>query len=201
MNKFVSSFYIKNWCCLDNVQNAEIQFIPPLLRRKLTGINKMAVFALNKCYDDEIEEVISSSQYGEFERLVKLINQYTIDKEVSPIIFSSSVHNHLAGLFMRLVNRTIPYNAVSACDNSLSMGLLSAVLSRFNNILYCYYDGVDNSKCVCLNISKNYVADKPRVMLTKTNETRLKDDFGNFVHFLKKETSKIALWNYVLKYE
>ncbi|MCD7879712.1 MAG: beta-ketoacyl synthase chain length factor [Candidatus Gastranaerophilales bacterium] len=201
MNNFASNFYIKHWCCLDNVENADLQFIPLLLRRKLSNINKMAIFALNKCYDDEIEEVISSSQYGEFERLVKLINQYKADKEVSPIIFSSSVHNYLVGLFMRLVNKTIPYNAVSACDNSLSTGLLSAVLSRFNNVLYCYYDELKNSKCVCLNITKNYAVNRPKVILTKTDKPFLADDFDKFIYFLKEETSKIVLGNYVLEYE
>ena len=96
-------FYIKDYKYIENGE-IDISFLPMMIRRRLSSIDKYAIYTLSAFKDCKIDEIVYSSRYGELERLFKIIDQYIEDNEVSPNLFSSSVHNYLVGLFSQINN-------------------------------------------------------------------------------------------------
>lgn len=111
-------FYIKDFCYIKSAEEIDVSSIPPLVRRKLSPIDKAALSTMIKVFDNNVEEIVFSSQYGEHTRLDTLITQYKEAGEVSPAQFSGSVHNYPAGFFTLINKLNIPYYALSAGENS-----------------------------------------------------------------------------------
>ena len=192
MNEKVIEFYISKFNYVEETAQADIAFIPPLMRRRLSSIDKAAISVMEKTFDESIQFVVFSSQHGEAERLFKLISQYSTEKEVSPNIFSGSVHNYPIGFFLLNKKKPIPYNALAACENSISNGLLTALISDYDNILFCYSDFVnDNSFAFAININKNKKKDSIKYKLTYEKNTNTIDEFSNFIKLFKGETNII----------
>ena len=100
MKEILLEFYVNKYNYLKNSNEIDLSFIPPIMRRRMSIVDKYILSVLNNIYSDNIENIVFSSQYGEVERLIKLINQYTENKEVSPNAFSCSVHNYSEGFFL-----------------------------------------------------------------------------------------------------
>lgn len=77
----------------------DVSFIPMMLRRKLNKFGRAGLYTLYGAYEGGSPNLVFSSCYGDFERVVKLITQRKEEGEVSPAGFSSSVHNATVGLF------------------------------------------------------------------------------------------------------
>ena len=102
------NFNIEKMFFIKNGDEIDLSFVPNLMRRKMSAIDKITVYAMNCCFDEEVEKIVFSSRYGEFGRLLKLISQYTEENEVSPAAFSASVHNYPVSFFSILKNTQIP---------------------------------------------------------------------------------------------
>ena len=133
------TFNVKKFSNCNEPDSEILKQLPMLIRRKLSNLDKLALTNILKVYDEGIENVVFSSQYGEFERLFKLIEQHKSENEVSPIQFSSSVHNYLTGVLSLSKNITVPYYAVSAGEKSFENGLITAAVSK-KTTLFCYTD-------------------------------------------------------------
>ena len=70
------TFNIKKFSYCKEPDSEILKQIPMLIRRKLSNLDKLALTNILKVYEEGIENVVFSSQYGEFERLFKLIEQY-----------------------------------------------------------------------------------------------------------------------------
>lgn len=188
----IEKIFIKNFAYCNAVDEI-IKKIPMMRRRKLSTVDKLAMSVIMKVFeeDDNIDEFIFSSQYGEFERLFSLIEQYNNENEVSPIAFSASVHNYLAGVLSLLRNLTGSYYAVSSGKNSLSFGLVQAIVSGKNNILYCFSDSFEEKKAVAILISKTPVANSIECKFEKEINLIQSDEYFSFIDFLEKRTNKI----------
>ena len=182
-------FYIKDYKYIENGE-IDISFLPMMIRRRLSSIDKYAIYTISAFKDCKFDEIVYSSRYGELERLFKIIDQYIEDNEVSPNLFSSSVHNYLVGLFSQINNFTNSYTALSAENKSLSMGLLKSILSDKENSLFCYVDK-ENEKINSLSclISKNSGDIKCR--LIKSPNNTCENEFADFVKFLEAKIDKI----------
>jgi len=131
------TFYVKDFCY---TKDTAVSFVPPIQRRKLSTLDKLALASMEKVFTPEIEEIVFASKYGEIDRLNSIISQYQEFGEVSPAQFSGSVHNYTAGFFCILKKLNIPYYAVSAGDDTLRNGLIKAVISTAGNVLFTYAD-------------------------------------------------------------
>ena len=192
-------FYVNNLKYIERAEDIDISFVPILLRRRLTLLNKASFCTLHCCYDDRVENIVYSSADGGLDRLESLIAQYKTDNEVSPSNFSSSVHNGMLGLFSVLKKYKKTYNAISACENSLSSGLLSAVVSD-KRTLYCYSDMFDEIPLsVTLDISK-FGADNSQkwaIILRQNDVSGLEHE--SFIRFIKGVCDKVDFYNYTLE--
>lgn len=119
-----------------------------------------------------------------------IINQYKENNEVSPIYFSSSVHNYLAGVFSLLKVFTSSYYSISSGENSLSSGIIQSIISN-KKVLVCYVDNFNMSKSVSCLISPKYSENLTKCVFEKHSFEGIKqDEYLEFVKFLTGEKSE-----------
>lgn len=193
MKDIYQEFYISKFNSIDNNEDLDLSFIPPMQRRRLSMLDKYTVHTIKKCFSDEVENIVYSSQNGEIERLLKIINQYTVDGEVSPNTFAGSVHNYPAGFFLLSEGCSIPYTALSAGKDSLSAGMLSAVVSEHKNVIYCFSD-VYGERVVsfALNISKNPSSSSKKYRMHPCANNSSNDNFDEYVRLFREEITKLS---------
>ena len=148
-------FCIEKFSYVVSEEQIDVSSIPPLVRRKLSLLDKVALTTMVKLFEpDKVDEIVFSSEFGEFSRLDCLIEQYQEFKETSPAVFSASVHNYLVGFFTQFNKLDIPYYALSSGENSLSAGLIKSINKR---TLFTYADvfgGIASVSCL-INPNKN----------------------------------------------
>lgn len=148
-------FSIEKFSYVVSEEQIDVSSIPPLVRRKLSLLDKVALTTMVKLFEsDKVDEIVFSSEFGEFSRLDCLIEQYQEFKEASPAVFSASVHNYPVGFFTQFNKLDIPYYALSSGENSLSAGLIKSINKR---TLFTYadvFDGIASVSCL-INPNKN----------------------------------------------
>ena len=109
------------------VAKPDVSFIPPLERRRLTGVERAALAVAWQVRPEGDVPVVFASRWGEIGVTVKLMTQFHADREMSPAGFSASVHNAAPGAFSLLPHNHAPYTAIAARERSLEAGLLEAL--------------------------------------------------------------------------
>lgn len=182
-------FYISNRFYISE-ENPDLSFLPVMARRKLTVLDKCALNVMNKAYEScKIKEMhlVFSSQYGELDRLDKIIAQYREDKEVSPSVFSSSVHNSVVGQFSLLKKINKSYNSLAADKNTFSAGFLDAVMcaEEYENVLFCYADSYKQPEAFSCIVSKKPLDNSVEIELTiQDHESETTFELEQFLDFL-----------------
>lgn len=188
-------FYVNKFSSLG--EDFDVNFIPPILRRRLSTLDKASLTVLNNVFTDNSENIVFSSQFGQMDRLVKIIGQYREDNEVSPNVFSCSVHNYSVGFFLFNKKKTIPYTALSSGENTISESLLASVISKHNNNILCYADSIDNiTNAFALNISK--LGDGEKYIL-KLQSNDVSDNFKDFIKLFNGEIDTLKVQNYTIE--
>lgn len=117
----------KYWRADENSAEADVSFLSPLQRRKLSGMERTVAHLTNLLCKDKGDFVsVFASRFGEFNRIVKLLKVFNEQAEVSPSGFSSSVHNSAIGSQSVLLKNKGNYTAISAMEDTLEMGLIEA---------------------------------------------------------------------------
>lgn len=179
-------FYINDFCFFEN--DVDLPTFPMSMRRKTGTADKYALAALLNFKNFRPDEIVYASRFGEFEKLLKLINSYLSENEVSPTVFSGSVHNFPVGMFAGLTGLSSPYTALAAGENTVSSGLLTSILSVNENVLFCYADKTtEGAKALSCSISKT--AGKIKCVLHQSQTTVKCDEFAEFIAFLSGKTS------------
>lgn len=187
-------FYVNKYSWVLSTDEVDFSFIPAMLRRRMSKFDKVTFYSLYKCFNDNIQNIVFSSKSGEVEKLIKIIDQYSSDGEVSPSLFSGSVHNYSVGLFLQNMQKSIPYTALSASEDSLAEGLLTAAISGYENNIFCYSNIINEEiHSIALNISKssNNNFDKYQIVL-QNNSTCKQGNFNNFVELFRGNLNSVA---------
>lgn len=194
-------FYINKYSYIEN-EKPDVSFIPMLMRRKLNTYGKAALYTLYNTYkENKNTKLVFASEYGDIERVNKLINQRQSEGEISPGGFSFSVHNASIGLFSLLKNLNSSYTSISAGEKTLADGILETVLQIEDNVpvLLCYTENTGEVKSVSVLCSKNDSSGtEVTAELQKQTETS-EDNFINFIKFLNGEIKTFNSGLYVLK--
>jgi len=106
----------------------DVSFIPPLERRRLTGVERAALSVAWQVRPEGEAPVVFASRWGEIGVTVKLMTQFHADREMSPAGFSASVHNAAPGAFSLLTHNHAPYTAIAARERSMEAGILEALV-------------------------------------------------------------------------
>ena len=132
----INGFYI--WRESDNEKLPDVSFIPPMVRRRMTDLQKIALGVANRVAPKDANyQIIFASRYGDWQQTIKLITQFHTDSEMSPAGFSNSVHNAAAGAFSILTKNKNSYTSIAAGARTLESGILAALMAR-GPVLFIY---------------------------------------------------------------
>lgn len=199
MKDGIIEFYVDKFEYLKNSADSDLDFVPFLARRRMSKLDKVSLGVMNKCMDEDVDYILFSSSNGQVERLLKIIEQYSVFGEVSPAVFSGSVHNYGVGLFLLNCKKTIPYNAISGGENSISSGILSALISDYNNILFCYSDKNEDDYCAfALKICKKSQKRIKKYIIRK-KITQKCDNFDEYLKFFSGEIYSLQTYLFELE--
>jgi len=114
----------------DSTASAEIGFIEPMVRRRLSTLSKNAIKAAHDCVADHPDarhaRMVFASRHGELRRTTGILADIENAEPVSPTAFSLSVLNAMSGVFGIARGDTSPAIAVSAGPATLGLALLEA---------------------------------------------------------------------------
>ena len=193
-------FYVNKYKFIKDGNEPDLDFIPPIMRRRMSMLDKITLSNLNCVFSDNIQNIVFSSQYGEADRLNKLINQYTESKEVSPNTFSGSVHNYSEGFFLLNKQRSIPYTALASCEHSISMGLLTSVISNYENVLFCYADSANEQTIsFAVNLTKNKTPQSNKYTIKLEKNDFASDKFDNYIKLFAGEIDSLKTPIYTIE--
>ncbi len=115
-----------------------------MLRRRLSGLGRMVMRVVHDLDDIHDLPMVFSSRYGESVQTVKMLQSLSHREPLSPTIFSTSVHNGLAGLLSIILKNRQPHTAISAGSASFCNGLIEACAVLHRNpdtpVLFVHYD-------------------------------------------------------------
>ena len=190
-------FYIRKFNFITDESEIDVPSISPIMRRKLSLLDKTALSLTSKIFDDRVRELIFSSEYGEFTRLDTIIKQYQEAGEVSPTQFSASVHNYPISFFTLYNKLNIPYQAISSGENSLDAGLVKSVISN-KEVLFTFADVYNNIKGFSALISPK----EGEIKIEYQNTHSDKMSFEDFINFIEGKndiyTSTFGIYKRIL---
>lgn len=117
------------YCPIGHSEPPSLGFLPPLQRRRLSPLARMAVgcaWALAEGLDSM--PVVYASHHGETSRSFELLSGLAGGDPVSPTSFSLSVHNAIAGLWSIMRRDTAESVALSAEGDGLEAAIIEACL-------------------------------------------------------------------------
>ena len=194
MKENIIEFYLNRFKFIGSIEGADLSFISPLVRRKLNKLDKVTVSALNNVYSQDVENIVFSSHYGEYERLIKIIDQYKEFKEVSPNTFSGSVHNYPVGFFLLNQQKPVPYNALAFGEGDISSGLLASLVTKYNNSIFCYSDILgDTYISFSLNFSKIRNNESQKYILTIKSSNVKEPSYEEYKCFFENNMKKLVV--------
>jgi hypothetical protein len=100
--------------------------LPPMLRRRISPVGQMAFRVSQALSEQRTARFIFCSRHGEFQRTLRILQSLAARELTSPLDFSLSVHNALAGLLSIAWNNTSGHTTISAGADSFGSGLLEA---------------------------------------------------------------------------
>ena len=132
----------------DESAAADVAFVEPLLRRRLSPQARMVLHVAHACTDGAAAvadaRIVFASRHGELQRTTTLLETLADGEGLSPTLFSMSVLNASSGLFSILQKNTAPATAISAGCASFGYGLYEACLQLAEQprqpVLYVYAD-------------------------------------------------------------
>lgn len=104
-----------------------VDFVPPLLRRRLSGLSRSALAVAGDCLGtDSATRTIFASPHGEVGRTVELLQQLAAGEPLSPNAFSLSVHNTASGLYAIATGNRAASTALAAGRDTLALAFIEA---------------------------------------------------------------------------
>ena len=194
------------WRATEAMPRPDVSFVPPLDRRRLTGVERAALSVAWQVKTDRELPVVFASRWGEIGVTLKLMRQFHEDGEMSPAGFSASVHNAAPGAFSLLTGNHAPYTAIAARERSLEAGLLEALALRREAIfVYAeeatpefYLPAFGAPQEACAVAARIAPADGGRLRASFRHADLPPAGFGDFAAFLESRTDAFATADLVL---
>lgn len=200
MNTNILEFYVNKFNYFNDINDIDLSNIPPVVRRRMSALDKATLLVMDKTYTDSVQNIVFASQYGEVDRLNKIIDQYTQDNEVSPNTFSGSVHNYPVSFFLLNKKLSVPYTALSASESTISSGLLVSLVSNYDNILFCYSDVNNNVvSSMAIGLSKVPLTGGLRYEVKFQQNNSSDDSFDNYVRLFSGIISSLKTPGYTIE--
>lgn len=113
---------------INRADTPDVSTIPALLRRRLNGLGRASVAPAMKVLEGSGNAaVVYSCRHGDLERSLAVLQELASDVPVSPMQFSLSVHNAIAGILSIDRQLTACISSIAFGDEGLVPTLLEAV--------------------------------------------------------------------------
>jgi hypothetical protein len=118
---------VSRWSTTAAAATADISFIEPIVRRRLSSLSRSALKVAHDCVAgcDRVR-VVFASRHGELRRTTEILRAISTGESVSPTAFSLSVLNAMTGIFGIARGDRSPASAISAGAETLGYALLEA---------------------------------------------------------------------------
>ena len=127
MNRTLS---IVSWSVLQPGETPDVSFVPPILRRRLSPLQRIAFSLLGSAGAGKADELVFASRDGEDTLTRRIVSDFKADGSVSPHRFSTSVYNAAPGLWSVFTGNRSAYSAVAAGEDTIECGLLETLDAR-----------------------------------------------------------------------
>jgi len=115
-------------------EQPDVKFIDPMLRRRLSPMDRAALHVANGCMEaKERVQLIFASRHGELNRSTELLTEIAGGELPSPMGFSLSVLNAVPGLYSIARQDTSPATAISAGEATFAMALIETASQAWRN--------------------------------------------------------------------
>lgn len=115
-------------------EQPDVKFIDPLLRRRLSAMDRSALHVANACVEaHERVQLVFASRHGELSRSTALLAEIAEGELPSPMGFSLSVLNAVPGLYGIARQDTSPATAISAGEATFALALIEAAAQAWRN--------------------------------------------------------------------
>lgn len=112
----------------------QVAFIEPLVRRRLSFLDRIALHVANACVAEaEPVHLVFASRHGELARSAELLAQLARKELPSPMSFSLSVLNAAAGLYGIARKDRSPATAVSSGEATFPLALVEGAAQAQTN--------------------------------------------------------------------
>lgn len=112
----------------------QVGFIEPLVRRRLSFLDRIALHVANECVSQgEPVHLVFASRHGELARSAELLAQLAAGELPSPMSFSLSVLNAAAGLYGIARKDRSPATAVSSGEATFPLALVEGAAQAQEN--------------------------------------------------------------------
>ena len=112
----------------------QVGFIEPLVRRRLSFLDRIALHVANACVaEGEQVHLVFASRHGELARSAELLAQLAAGELPSPMSFSLSVLNAAAGLYGISRKDRSPATAVSSGEATFPLALVEGAAQAQKN--------------------------------------------------------------------
>ncbi|WP_353159967.1 beta-ketoacyl synthase chain length factor [Acinetobacter guillouiae] len=120
-----------------------LEKIPAMQRRRLSSIAKIALnSAIQSLQGIQVDYIVWSSQYGDEEKTLKILQDVLSDQTPSPTLFSTSVHNAVSGLYSIFCQDDTLATSLAASWSEALIEAYAYLKTHHNakNALVIYYD-------------------------------------------------------------
>ena len=135
---------VKDDRLLDRANVGLPNYVPKMLQRRFTPLAK-AVFNVAYQCANNVQDIpmVFSSAHGEIEKSLDMLKEIQSGAEISPTVFSLSVHNAIAGLFSMAYGNTQEITVIASGQCGIAPAFFEAlgILNEgVNEVLVILYD-------------------------------------------------------------
>ncbi len=166
----------------------DVAFVPPLVRRRLSPLQKIYFSLAHAVAGDAVESSVFATRDGEDTYTRRIVDSFNEERCVSPHLFSSSVYNAAPGLWSVFTKNRAPYAAVAAGNDTLECGLLETLNGKPTS-LFVYAEETDGGYGAAVLFSAE--PGKRRLSVGKGDATRPSLSFADFAAFLSGDAHEL----------
>jgi hypothetical protein len=190
---------MQRWAVMGPDSAPDVSFVPPLLRRRLSPLQRMFFALARSVGAEDAGWVVFASRDGEDTITRRMAADFTGDNTVSPNRFSSSVYNAAPGLWSIFAQNRSPYTAIAGGDDTIECGLLELLTVRdVGDAVLVYAEETDGGYGAAVRIG---ATGKAVVVSQAIHQAPEPITFQNLACFLRGESHALSgKWLALLKF-
>jgi len=118
--------------------------VPKPLQRRLSPLARAVLYAIGQCIEsNESLPAVFSSTHGEIGRALQMLESLRAGEELSPTVFSLSVHNGIAGLYSMAYGNKEELTVIAPGADGMGPGFIEALgmlREGHTEVLLVFYD-------------------------------------------------------------